>query len=99
MRRIEYYKFEGFILKRHIPKISYQIRMHSNTPTVTCDKFFFPNIHVNRIRICFVKPHHSTTTAGIKYFLVGCHLSSFCAPDGTVYKHSLILPRISSSDT
>lgn len=92
MRRIEYYKFEGFILKRHIPKISYQIRVYSNTPTVTCDKFFFPNIHVNRIRICFVKPHHSTTTAGIKYFLVGCHFPLLSSPDRASY--SLIVSKI-----
>ena len=73
MRRIEYHQFETAVIKRHIPKISDQIRMYSNTSTVTCYKFCVSNIHVNRIRICFIKPHHSIATTGIKYFLVGCH--------------------------
>ena len=84
MWRIEYNELKRTVRKGHISKVGDHIGVNLQLAAVTEDVFFIPNVSEQHVRILLVKPKHSATTAGIKYFLVGCHLSSFCAPEGTV---------------
>lgn len=62
---IKHYQFKGFIQKRHIGKVRYDVWVDFQISPITKNVFFVPNVSKQSQRVFFVKPKHPTATTGI----------------------------------
>lgn len=76
MRRIKYDKTEALIWKRNLSKISDQIGLYLEPPTITKVLGKTAIVHEHGCRMLAVKPEHSRAAACVKYLLVHYSYSS-----------------------